>query len=461
MNVSIVIPAYNAAETLASTLYSVLAQSCENWEAIVVDDGSHDDTAKIAKEFGLRDARIRLVSRANGGEAAARNSGIEAARFDWLLFLDADDWILPCYLQRVTNELSLTPMLDAVHCGWARVAVDGTQVVEAYQPPDGDLFPILARRAALTVHSCVVRKSIVLKVGKFDPALQTCPDWDLWQRIARTGARFGSVREVLALYRMRPRSASLRARQIFTDGMTVLKRGHASDPRVKEPHPSHANGEPPDGVRTQEYYLLCWCAGVMLGHGEDSRPLLELLKDHAYPELHPPAVAECLFEACPLAQSKPPQAWEVLWPRLRRAVEDFLTALEAQSQAPQLAQLALASLREMIVKQSPALSAFTGELQRTVEMQSERIGSLELQVHGLVREKEQLAEKVSSLDHQLQEQSRQLTRCEREKDLAQHELSLTRQSPERRLGDLLLNRLRLRLPIRMAKWVCSWIRRNG
>src|ERR687891_679287 len=100
MNVSVIIPAYDAAETIAETLESVLAQTSRNWEAVVVDDGSHDDTARIVENFTRREKRIRLIRQPNGGEAAARNSGIAAAKHDWLLFLDADDWIAPGYLER-------------------------------------------------------------------------------------------------------------------------------------------------------------------------------------------------------------------------------------------------------------------------------------------------------------------------------------------------------------------------
>ena len=93
MPVSIIIPAYNAAKTIADTLNSVLAQTYPEWEAIVVDDGSTDATGEIVRRFLRRDARFRIVAKCNGGEAAARNSGIAEARYDWLLFLDADDWI--------------------------------------------------------------------------------------------------------------------------------------------------------------------------------------------------------------------------------------------------------------------------------------------------------------------------------------------------------------------------------
>jgi glycosyltransferase involved in cell wall biosynthesis len=312
LNVSIIIPAYNAEKTIADTLDSVLAQTHQNWEAIVVDDGSTDATAEITRGFAERDARIRMIQQANGGESAARNSGITQAHHDWLLFLDADDWISPLYLERMAAALISDPALDAVHCRFARVARDGTHVIEKYVPPAGDMFSTLARRATFPPLACIVRKSLVEAVGNFDTSLRTSPDWDLWQRIARTGARFGSVSEVLAFYRMSPNSASLNARQLFKDGLRVLKQGHSPDPRVKTPHPDHANGLENAQIQTQEFYLLSWCAGLLLGRGDDARPLLEMVKGDNNPELYPDAVAQCIFESAILPKCQPPQAWEEL-----------------------------------------------------------------------------------------------------------------------------------------------------
>ncbi len=352
VSVSIIIPAYNAAATISDTLNSVLAQTCPEWEAIVVNDGSTDATGEIVRDFAERDARFRMITQLNAGESGARNAGIALARYDWLLFLDADDWVSPLYLERMTRKLLSDPTLDAVHCRYARVAADGTAVVDDYQPPSGDLFPTLARRSAFPVHACVVRKSFVEDVGKFDRTFKTCPDWDLWQRIARTGARFGVVPEVLAFYRMTPTGSSLDAYQLFKDDLRVLRQGHAFDGRVRNPHPDHVDGEPPEQIQTQEFYLLSWCAGLLLGRGRDARPLLDMVKEDHYPELYPDAVARCIFEAALLPTCQPPRQWERLWLDIHQDVENFLVALERQSMAPDLAHRATTALKTMILKES-------------------------------------------------------------------------------------------------------------
>jgi hypothetical protein len=377
VKVSVVIPAYNAADTIAETLESLRGQSSDAWEAIVVDDGSSDATAEIVQGFSGRDARIRLIRQQNAGEAAARNSGIAQAQYEWLLFLDADDWIAPSHLEKLTAALSDDPGLDAVHCGSARVAPDGTLIVEEYQPPAGDMFAVWARRSAFPVHACIVRKSVVDVVGRFDPSFKKSPDWDLWQRVARTGARFGAVREVLAYYRMRPNAASLDAARMLADGLRVLRQGHAPDPRVTGAHPDHAAGLPAEEVPTQAFYLLSWCAGLQLGRGEDARPLLTALSQERFPELHPESVARCIFDAAPLPACAPPAAWEQLWPKIRSQVEEFLRALEAQALAPNLAGRAQGALQRLALQHSPSWQAIAEELRESEEKRKELEDAIE------------------------------------------------------------------------------------
>jgi hypothetical protein len=387
VNVSIIVPAYNSAATLGETLHSVATQTTSDWEVVIVNDGSTDATAAIAAEFARRDERIRILTQPNGGEAAARNSGIAAARHDWLVFLDADDWIAPAYLERLSAALAADPSLDAIHCGWARVACDGTQVIEQYRPPTGDLFPTLARRAAFAVHACIVRKSLVNSVGRFDTTLKKSPDWDLWQRIARAGAKFGNAPEVLAYYRMTPHSASLDAEQMLRDGLTVLRRGHTSDPRVPNPSPQYANGWAGSTVESQEYYLLCWTAGLLIGCGLDARHLLQMVASDRYTGLYPNAIAQCIFEAAVLPGCQAPPVWEELWTRVKDLVSPFLTELEAQSQTGGLAQTALLELKKLVLRNSSTWGEVIEEEERQKTIAAGEIEQLRCGVRGLEQEK--------------------------------------------------------------------------
>jgi len=453
VNVSVVIPAYNAAETLTDTLESLIAQTYPHWEAIVVNDGSSDATGAITRAFVERDARIRMTTQPNGGEGAARNTGIAQTQYDWLLFLDADDWIAPVYLERMTHALITTPEFDAVHCGSTRVALDGTLVGEEYWPPTGDMFPTWARRSAFPVHACVVRKSLVEGVGNFDPSFIKCTDWDLWQRIARTGACFGAVREVLAFYRMRPNSASLDAYSMLHYSLRVLKQGHAPDPRVPHPHPDHAHGLPPELIPTQEYYLLCWCAGLLLGCGKDARPLLEAVKEDSYPELYPEAVAQCIFEAASLPTCQPISALEQLWPGIQQPVDEFLVALEQQSMAPDLARRARAKLQKMILQHAPTWGPIVEEYEQSLRQQHAALDELRQAYAVAAQECAQWQQLAQEREQTLHQQHAALDACQQAYAVATQEQGRWQRLAQERgariaiLEDTLWVRLGLRLGI--------------
>ena len=93
--ISIVIPVYNTGKYLRRGLDSLLAQTCGDWEAVCIDDGSTDGSAAVLEEYAARDARFRVLRQENSGVSAARNRGIQEARGEWVTFLDADDWFSP------------------------------------------------------------------------------------------------------------------------------------------------------------------------------------------------------------------------------------------------------------------------------------------------------------------------------------------------------------------------------
>ncbi len=349
--VSVVMPAYNAAATIGEAIESVLAQTMPHWELIVVDDGSTDETAAVVQRYGEQDGRIHLLQQANAGGSAARNSGIAQARFAWLLFLDADDWLLPAHLEKMTAALVQDASLDAVHCGWHRVAPDGSRGEARFAPDQPDLFPVFAEQCAFQTNACLVHVSLVTAVSGFDESFQTCQDWDFWQRIARSGARFGAVAEVLALYRTRPGSVSLNGVQQLQDSLRVISQAYT--PNANFAALPHADGLPPAEASGARIRFACWSFGLILGSGEDARPYLSLLADDTCPGLDPAYVAHCLFEAAVLPRGLGVSGWDLLWPKIERPVTKFLQALAKQVQAPDLAQPALRHLESLILEHSP------------------------------------------------------------------------------------------------------------
>src|SRR5688572_24167834 len=107
--VSIVMPAHNAAQTIAESIDSVIHQTYPRWELVVVDDGSIDETASIVDALSAEEPRIRRISQPRGGVSSARNLGTESARYDWLLYLDADDWLAANHLEKMTAVLAANP----------------------------------------------------------------------------------------------------------------------------------------------------------------------------------------------------------------------------------------------------------------------------------------------------------------------------------------------------------------
>lgn len=370
MNVSIITPARNAAATLERTIRSVLSQTIATWELLIVDNGSTDATVALAQQWAARDLRIRVLSEPQAGVSRARNRGVEAAWFDWLMFLDADDTLAPRALETLTHALTAQPSWVAVRGEWDRMDPAGEIVPVVRWPVAGDLFPFFAYTCVFAIHSCVIRRAAVIDAGFFDPALKTCEDWDLWQRIARTGAHFGYLPDVVAYYHMRRGSASNAGAQLARDGIQVIRRGHAGDARVKEPAPAHAAGEAPEKLPGALYHMMGWCAGLTIGSGDDAAPLLDMLTGLPPVELGNAYVADCVLPSILLPDCRKPSAWPLVWPEIEARLVRFLAAVERQTGARNFRAQGLAHARRVVHRQLGAQRetlVFGGFASRTIE----------------------------------------------------------------------------------------------
>jgi peptidoglycan/xylan/chitin deacetylase (PgdA/CDA1 family)/2-polyprenyl-3-methyl-5-hydroxy-6-metoxy-1,4-benzoquinol methylase len=350
INISVIIPAYNSAVTITETIRSVQLQTYNNWEIIVVDDGSIDETVSIVNDLAEKDNRIHIITQQNQQVSAARNNGIKNARYDWLLFLDSDDWIAPQYFEKVTSVLAADEDIDGVHCGWTRVTPDGKWVREMYSPSLSDLFPVLAKICPFAIHACVVRKSLVELGGGFDTSLITCEEWDLWQKITRIGARFEALKEVMAFYRMRPHSLSSDGMQFFNDAMRVLAQAYSPDDRLKHLDLRHPDGESFELLPGRKLALATWFAGLLMGDGRDTKLLLTNLAPAPDPSLEPYWVADNIFEAALIPSCKAPSDWYLLYQAIEINLKEFLTALEAKSGKTELAKRSILILEKMILE---------------------------------------------------------------------------------------------------------------
>ncbi len=275
-SLSIVIPAFNAAETLSTTVKVLFDQTRGDWEAIIVDDGSTDRTAETAFELAQQDNRIRVERQPNGGASSARNSGIKLARSNRLMFLDADDWIAPTYVEKMIGTLEANPAASIAYCGYQRVTPAGIEMSVRWLPDlNSGSFEILAGQCFGAIHCFVVPRELVLAVGGFDESLKTCEDWDLWQRLARMDPIFVEVREAMAFYRLRAGSLSRNGRQMVKDAQIVIARAHQPDPRVPEPAEKYAAGFIGKDASVRATYFACWCAALEAGLGHDKSNLLD------------------------------------------------------------------------------------------------------------------------------------------------------------------------------------------
>lgn len=239
--VSIVIPTYNRQRLVQETIDSVLRQSFSDWELLVIDDGSTDETATVLTErYGNS---IRYVHQQNQGESAARNKGITLAQGKYVAFLDSDDLWLPNKLQRQVEVLDSQTEVGLVSTQAYWMSNEGLQL---QRPPHGhdrasatvswaDL--VLGNAIAGGGSSAMVRRRCFELAGTFDASIRFGEEWDLWLRIARHW-RVYQIPEPLCCYRINPGGARTWAPRpdevasLHLDHLDILKKAFADCPDV-------------------------------------------------------------------------------------------------------------------------------------------------------------------------------------------------------------------------------------
>lgn len=204
--VSIVIPAYNAADHIGETLDSVTAQKFREYEIIVVNDGS-PDTDKLEREIKMHLEDIIYIKQRNAGAAVARNTGIEHARGEIIALLDADDVWCPDYLANQFVFLQRHDY-DMVYCDAAlfghRSAYRKTFMETAPSEGEADFDAILSLRCNVITSGTIARKLAIQQAGMFENERVLAEDFHLWLRMAKTGSKIGYQRKVLLKYRVHP-----------------------------------------------------------------------------------------------------------------------------------------------------------------------------------------------------------------------------------------------------------------
>lgn len=232
--VSIIIPSYNYGHLILDTLESILRQHYQNWECIIVDDGSTDHSAEIVTNFIAKhpNYNIRFYPVENGGTSAAKNIGIKYSQGKYLQFLDADDLLSE---DKLSTQVALAEA-SAAALIFSRVVFfrdepSGRQLVQRY--PRGflateslenrALLKRLVTNNILTINSPLVRKNLILEAGQFDQHLRNNEDWLLWFKVALLNPCFhydGDERSV-ALVRLHGNSAMNNQKKMFLGEVVV------------------------------------------------------------------------------------------------------------------------------------------------------------------------------------------------------------------------------------------------
>lgn len=235
MKISVVIPLFNKRRYIQRAIRSVLAQTHQHFELIVVDDGSTDGGGEVVR--GLSDPRIRLIVQGNAGVSAARNRGVASSVSEWVAFLDADDEWLPGFLEGAARFVALDAALVVVFTNIMSFADSRPWFVCPFAAPrvleDYFAFAVQGGGRGITSSSVMVRKSGLEAVGGFPLGIQRSEDTDTWLRLALSG-RAGCIPEVLAVYRNEVAAGdALPARPPFPEGVRTLRRllGTAAVPR--------------------------------------------------------------------------------------------------------------------------------------------------------------------------------------------------------------------------------------
>jgi len=216
--VSVVIPTYNIGPFIGAAIDSVLAQGFQDFELLVIDDGSSDDTPDIAD--GFDDPRVRVYRRAHRGPTYAMNEAIERAQGRWIAFLDGDDLWMPEKLERHIEVMTARPDLDLTFCLSRMIDECGRDLHITSPRWSGPLTyrDLLISNPAANGSSIVVNREALVRAGGFDTAFAAVYDQELWLRLALLRRdNIACIPEVLTLYRRR-------VGQITADA-SVMERG--------------------------------------------------------------------------------------------------------------------------------------------------------------------------------------------------------------------------------------------
>lgn len=260
--VSVVVPAFNCASTIAATIASVAAQSIAGIEILIIDDGSRDDTRAVITRLAEADPRIVVVSQCNQGVSATRNRGIRLAKAPIVAFIDGDDLWAREHLATHLARFAATPHLG-VSFSAARYIDSAGRVSGRSRVAPGKVRPedILYSNPATTCSTLVVRRRVFDCCGMFDEALARSEDQEWLFRVAVSAWRVEGIEDTLVDYRMSPAGLASDLDRMHAGYEVMLERAKAIAPQLVSTHEASARA-------SEDLYLAR--RALQLAHGQSA-----------------------------------------------------------------------------------------------------------------------------------------------------------------------------------------------
>lgn len=231
--VSVIIPTYQHAHFVGQAIQSVLAQTYKDYEIIVVDDGSSDNTSEVLAEFG---DQVTVIYQENRGLSAARNTGIRASKGEYVAFLDADDVWMPAKLEKQVPLFERNKRVGLICSDILFFDESGDRSSTAFEtnrPQSGMIHSVIFILSFMPMPTVMVRRSCFDDVGYFDETLTSCEDHDMWLRISKKWA-VDFVNEPLAKYRDSANQMHNNPARMLSNLIRVQEKAFAESPELRQ-----------------------------------------------------------------------------------------------------------------------------------------------------------------------------------------------------------------------------------
>lgn len=232
---SIIIPNYNKAQYIEQTIRSVITQTCKDWECIIIDDGSTDNSVEIIKKIALTDSRIQTIFKSNSGVADTRNLGLSRAKGKYILFLDADDYIAERKLELTFNEFHTNTEAMVVYSEYSFVYASdlnkkrnkSTFRTQIKGNPYIDILTHWDEMLIIPIHSPIYDRQLLIKNNiVFDKLLRNKEDWDFLLQVGAVTHNFSFINVDLATYYVVGQSRSSTSNNLMREGVNQLYMKH-------------------------------------------------------------------------------------------------------------------------------------------------------------------------------------------------------------------------------------------